>query len=1017
MHVGRCVMQCRTKLAVLALYIVAACSSEISTPPPPEGSSAGVTYSFPSANQLDIPVSTTITIAFSEAIDDSLLDQTCSVSGGAMSAGGVCVVGPDGLLDGTLSLVGGSGKAVEFVPNKLMAGQSYSVYVSPSILPGNPAKNIPSDAPLFQFTTRTDRIVVGTPATVISVNGSPSATFISGSTTQPRFPLVDFATFRLVFSEPIDERTAVIGTGVEFVEVLENGEEVAVPGQLLARGIHLSFDPDDDLSGGHLYRLRLGSSLRDLAGEDFTPITFEFSPRPTTVDGEGLYPQTYKVSSGAGNEGWVHPFSASDNNSVRISEQIIGDNVIHLQDGLLAAQMAHADGYAHEIPFVIRKGQALASDSMTIALGGVVPAGLQTGDMSMSFASDVTGVLVRNGYWPIDTRPENTYSPLEVHLDFDLALSSSNAIGNAVLTQTVLGVHLSGLAQVQDGTLVIHNLGVMELDILGIATGSVQLSLALSSAVGESAPLDLSPPTLVSTSPAPTDLLEPGDSIHLKFSESVQLLGDTAVELRTSSDTAVPADIRTDGAMVIITPSARLGRSEEFQVVIGAGLRDLTGNTWQAEAMDPTAGGDRWKFRTPAAPTGSEVAPTIMAAFPGAPCALSSSGSCQGGEGGDEKYRAFELAANKNIEVAFDQPMNAMTLVAGTTCDSGAIRVEEVSGTNCTAVVPGYVLVRERGIRFVPAQPWRAGQTYRLRLHSGDNKTCDSGELCGRNGHPLNTAPLKSIGKRGGPDVDIEFVGTDETAERVLLVSAHPIVDVNGNGRVDGGESKPETNRAALHITDHGGTVTDAKIDMPDCIPSTPRKEGCMYLGADMIVSLGEQQDSCSFETGQGTTTAAHCVPVNLAPSAIYTTGLLLDVEAVWGLVELDKINTGKNILRLREGNAPITGHIVESPDGNAEMYVALDMYLDAPDLEIDLLGGLLSLDHDMHSKPMKAYMRGPIEFMDDGRMRVSLASETPTQIVVTTDALGLDGTIDLEIAAGAMSMTLMSHPARGGQR
>ncbi len=1014
MHVGRCVTPCRT---VLALLILAACSSQITTPPPPEGSSAGVTFSFPSANQLDVPVSATVTIAFSETIDDRLLDQTCSVSNGTMSAGGVCVVGPDGLLTGTLHLVGGSGKAVEFVPNKLVSGESYSVYVATSILTGNPARNIPDGAPLFQFTTRTDRIVVGTPATVISINGSPADTFSPSSTTQPRFPLVDFATFRLVFSEPIDERTAAMGTSVEFVEVLDNGEEVAVPGQLLAKGIHLSFDPDDDLSGDGLYRLKLRTSLRDLAGEALLPMTFEFSPRPTTVNGEGLYPQTYKVSPGTGNVGWVHPFSASDNNSVLITEQIIGDNVIHLQEGLLAAQMAHADGYPHEIPFVIRKGQALTADGMTIALGGVVPAGLQTGDMSMSFASDVTGVLVRNGYWPIDTRPENTYSPLEVHLDFDLALSSTNAIGNAVLTQTVLGVHLSGLAQVQDGTLVIHNLGVMEIDILGIATGSVQLALALSSAVGESAPLDLVAPTLVSTSPAPAALLDPGQSIHLKFSESVQLLGDTAVELRTSSDTAVPADIRTDGAMVIITPTTRLGRSEEFQVVIGAGLRDLSGTPWQAEATDPTAGGDRWKFRTHAAPSGSEVAPTVMAAFPGAPCALSNSGSCQGGEGSDESYRPFELAANKSIEVAFDQPMNPTTLVAGTSCDRGAIRVEEVSGTGCTAVVPGYVVVRERGLQFVPAQPWRAGQTYRLRLHSGDNKTCDSGELCGRNGYPLNTAPLRSIGKRGGPDLDIEFVGMDETSDRVLLVSAHPLVDGNGNGRIDSGEPRPETNRAALHIVGHGGTVTDARIDMPDCIPATPRKEGCMYLSADMIVTLGEQQDSCSFETGHGTTMADHCVPVQLAPSAIYTTGLLLDVEAVWGLVELDKINTGKNILRLREGNAPITGHIVESLDGNAEMFVALDMYLDAPDLEIDLLGGLLSLDHDMHSKPMRVYMRGPIEFMDDGRMRVSLASETPTQVVVTTEALGLDGTIDLEIATGAMSMTLMSHPARGGQR
>jgi hypothetical protein len=86
---------------------------------------------------------------------------------------------------------------------------------------------------------------------------------------------------------------------------------------------------------------------------------------------------------------------------------------------------------------------------------------------------------------------------------------------------------------------------------------------------------------------------------------------------------------------------------------------------------------------------------------------------------------------------------------------------------------------------------------------------------------------------------------------------------------------------------------------------------------------------------------------------------------------------------------------------------------MDAPELEI--LGGLAS--HDLVSKPVDLVMRGPVTFRPDGRLEIALHNEALVEIEVVVGALGLDGTLFLEIAPSAMLLNLTSSPARGGLR
>lgn len=994
--------------------LVMACGSERSAPPY-EAPGAGLVFSFPGNGQLDVPTGTLVSLLFSEAVVESEISPSCSVSANTVT-GGVCLLGPSGPVAGSWSLVGETQSAVEFTPAApLQANQGYSVHISPSLLASG-VGNLASESAAVEFTTRGDATVAGTSAQVVAINGETPDVF--GATALAKFPLVDFATFRLVFSEPMDERSAVLGASVEFVEITAGGGELAVPGQLMGQGVHMSFDPDEDLNATSRYEMRIHPTLLDLGGEAAAEASYSFAPVSSAASGE-LFSQVLDVAPGIGDENFpaASSLAALALNQVSISSGVIGNNIVELRDGKLKAELAHPNQFTTAMPLVIRKGQVLVSSGLNVELAGVVNSGLATGDLQLSFVSDLTGVLVRNEYWPSDTIPDNLQSPLQIALSFDLALSAVDPIGNAALTQTVYGVQAVGTASVVDQQLLISTISTIEIDVLGVAKANTRIVLAFSTTLGEAVPFDTTPPTLIAAYPNnATELLETGDAITLSFSEGVQLRDEEAVVLQTASGAAVPADIRAQGSMIVVTPSAALTPDQDFRVFVGGGLLDLSGNSWTSESGDPTGGLGVLDFSTAALGAVSPLPPAILASYPGAPCSLVGDTvgdrHCRGGLGGDDDYSSFSLPSNHSIDVVFDQPMRRDGALLGSACDQGAVRVEVVSGASCDSVVPGTLFVGQRSLQFVPNEPWTEGATYRLRLVGGGNNSCDSGELCGANGRPLNTDVLNSTEDSGGPDVEIFFSGDAASEATAVLVGSQPIVDRNGNGKVDSGETIADTNRAAVSIVGVGGIVSSASLDMPDCDADTPETEGCLYLSSDLVVRLEKEQSSCSITTAAGSENYDNCIPVTISPGAIYTTELIMD-SSVLGLGLINDLSTAKKVFRMREPGEPARGYIVENANGDPEMIATLSTYMDAPDLSI--LGGLAS--HDIESKPLELKLRGPVQFRSDGRMAIRLRNEELIPLDVNVSSLGLSGTISLEIAPQAMVLDLVSKSARGGLR
>jgi hypothetical protein len=391
-------------------------------------------------------------------------------------------------------------------------------------------------------------------------------------------------------------------------------------------------------------------------------------------------------------------------------------------------------------------------------------------------------------------------------------------------------------------------------------------------------------------------------------------------------------------------------------------------------------------------------------------------------------YRPFVMPADRHVEGYFNQPIKPATLVLGTTCNTGTVRIEALDGEgNCAAAVTGTLQVTERAFRFVPSQPWAVGQAYRLTLVAGPNSTCAaSGEICGTNGKPLNTDPIDGTranadptrDKAGGPDIVIPFTGVAASRDTYLASSAAPVTDVNGNGLVDAGETVHETNRGVTKITGFSGSVTQARIPADgDCISSTPETEGCLYMNGVLPVSIVGVAEDCTVgvDSSGNPVVVPQCVAVDVAPQILYGTALRLEATIVDGNGDPNTTNksTGQLVFRVREDlDAPSRGYIYSDPETGEPRFAAkLSLYLDAPDLII-----IGAVQHDLHSKPLEVTATGPVSFTADGRIQIAAANANDVDMAVhisdPTDP-HVAGTIAMKIPRGEMKLQLVSGQRR----
>jgi hypothetical protein len=947
---------------------------------------------YPGPGQVDVPLGSHIVVSFSDPV---AADQVGSCSGTPGDVNGAfCVVGPNGPVPEAAAVIGDNGNVIEVRPT-LEPDTEYQVWARPALLDG--AENLPESEPLFSFRTRAERPRAAAPA-VIAINGVDPASF--SAEVAPW--VLDFDTLRVLFSEPIDRRSVDYGSTVELLDAAGT----LVPATLLAKNMHVVIDPIEDLAGGSSYTLRINPGVVDLGGaaiEAATEITFD----ATDTRGEGgLIDQRLRTRLD-GDPGPDSTRAGVPGNTVQMIKPLIGAETLTLAGGSVAAQLGDPKVLGGPIPFVIRRGERLSMAGIEVKLGGEIPAGINTGDLEVHFLSDASGVLSRNPWRPGDVIPDNDRAPVYAELRFDIGVTARDATGLVVLSQAVLGVQATGTATATEGVLAIETIASMEMDLLGVTRAPTNMVLEL--ITDESAePLpDRTSPALIASYPADEQLdFAPGDGVELNFDEPIDIDRARAggIRLEDAAGGTVPAALEVHGGTVVVRPLVRLDYSTSYAVILDD-VADRAGN--------PLAEGSRVIGFDTAPLVDTDLPANLLAIHPGFPCALTgggpgTAGRCDGGEGDDELYPTFSLAADEIVEAAFTQPLDPGTVALGAACGQGSVRVELTDGVGgaCTGAVPGTFIRRDRGFAFVPDQPWVVGQSYRLSLISGGDNDCDGGELCSvLSGEPVNFDVLDGIdGEAGGPNLIADFVGSEALPDTFVPALTAPLVDQNGNGQVDGLEITSDLNRAALRITGFGGDVDSAEILGPDCIPETPEVEGCMYLAGGLPVAMGELTTDCPLPIGMS---AAACLPVQMFPQMMYGTSMTMEAD----LGVSAESDTETMVMRVREPpGGPVIGYVIDD-GGTPAMVVELLLYMDAPDMSVTLS------DHDVQSKEASVVLKGPMSYHPDGRIQINLSNLTAIDMTVNIDApFGVGGNVDTQVPIGEMRLQLLSLPLRGGE-
>ncbi len=1002
------------------------CSSNAATPPDASPFGPGVAFTYPTDGQIDIPIGARLLLHMTDPVDASALSAACSVDDSGTVTGNFCIVGPGGVVPATVTLSGATQNVILATSNSFVPGTAYHVYARPALLGtggGGTTGNLPAAAALFSFETRQQAPIPGSAPVIATVNDEPPAAFQDGSGTKPRLPFLDFSTLHIIFSEPLDERTVTAGSTFTFGSVATDGTVTPVNGELLVRGIHLTFDPDADLDPKTNYVVNMTAGITDLGGEAMAPITLNIHPL-ASASSDGTHPKlALSVSPPAnpdGTAGGASALAGVGANSVDTSSPLLGETILGLLPGNAITELADPGAFGGPVIFTLRKGQQLDVSNLVFKLDGELPTGPQTGTNHFLILTDANGSMTRSPLQPQTQVPDDKYSPVTVDMVFDAAQFSDDTLGNAVATQTLLGVHVRGTAIIDNGQLSIETVGAIELDALGItlAPGNMVMSL-VTTPTGEPT-YPAGPLVLLDSFPLASEADFPIDENPIvTFSHPVELAtpsGAPAISLTDQSGANIPVTLLTLGSGVVVLPSAPLAYGTQYALDLTQ-VVDLQGNPAEFDADDATAGTGTLTFSTPIySPAHPDTPPLLLGLYPGSPCALTgatatSPGHCVSGLDTDLGYQPFTLAANRKIDAFFSQPIDPASVVVGTSCGQGSVRVEQVdTNGNCLNVVPGTLTKLERELSFTPATPWVTGTTYQLTLVAGPDLACDAGEICGAASHlPLDTNPLAGVEGHGGvPDIVIPFTATDATTDGYVPLVTVPIADTNGDGYLDPGEPLQPLNEFEIEVSGTSGLITSATLAGDDCDPNRDGTQICGAINAATPVDVGTVIPSCPMDlTGASVTNGPPCVPVRVHAGIVTLTALTLTANiTALGVTSV----TGMQVQRSNEPNGePIIGFIIEDATNHPQFVAHESLYLDTPDLSI--LGGLATAN--THSLPVDALLVGPITNLSDGRMQVHLVTAKDITITINISALGLGtGSVSLLIPAGGLTFNLRG-PAR----
>ncbi|MBA3980306.1 MAG: hypothetical protein C0462_06850 [Alcanivorax sp.] len=373
------------------------------------------------------------------------------------------------------------------------------------------------------------------------------------------------------------------------------------------------------------------------------------------------------------------------------------------------------------------------------------------------------------------------------------------------------------------------------------------------------------------------------------------------------------------------------------------------------------------------------------------------------------------LPANRDIRVRFSKPMDQSSIRLGDVngvrvCGVGTFRVERMNdaGTDCIAPVPGRLELAARSARFVPDEPWESGVLYRYTMVSngsirGSNPhrtdlnnaraDCATGNvICSADSLPLMTRFFSSgpgsapTHTGGGPNMEIFFRGAEPTTAVFQSMVTLPTPDVNANSILDE-EERPDLvlrdnapansspyeiplNGTWLSVNRTAGQINAVRLGCSTTGPACP-ENAFIYINGGLdadIIGYDESEDA---------------VRVDLYPTMIATTGV--DLYATSGVGEpRSPAPKGPQFMRTRYAldqngvrSQPITGWIRrnESDPSGAPIFEAeLGLLVDAPQLDarVYAVGITPSINHNIRSLAFSLSMRGPVTFLEDGRMVIA---------------------------------------------
>ena len=583
----------------------------------------------------------------------------------------------------------------------------------------------------------------------------------------------DFMTFRVYFNEPIDRTTVEYDKSFFFVNA-ETDEHV--PGNLFGRGNQIVFDPDEDLTPGVSYWLTVTEDLKDYSGEGmaesfqkkFTAVTtgkhtvLAMDNCPTVVDGNyfcealpdnSLFPKS--------------KFIDRELNSMFADSVLLGPTKFMIGSRLWN-EFGDPKLSPSRVPFVVRKGQQLVGSGLKGYVGGEIPSGVDTGNVTVTVLTDTVGELLGS---------EFVYGeaglPATITLTMDAAMATEGATSDAIMAQPILGTTLTGQAVVEriddiEGyeAMTIELVGFAEFEIVNeYVPVTMALKMVPPPEKPEYTPPDLTPPTVLAVAPVDMvlDTAHPyeretfendvktrmaGEEIVVSFSEPVD--PDTVRQNIFLQGPGGKVSGRYDlfSPKVAFIPDRPLNPDTTYIVVVKGDIEDISGNK-----MGETK---QFTFKTMPYQSSEDEPPLVNGSAPGI-------------------YDKSFLYANFVPEFYFSQIMEESSFEYGKN-----VMLYDVTAGN--KLVSGTLFYHSIMIEFVPDELLISGHEYIWQL---------ADDVTNIDGVPVDTDADRVP---GGPPIKVPFVAKDAIAYSQSHFVTYPYVDTNTDGFVDGTEVVATTN-------------------------------------------------------------------------------------------------------------------------------------------------------------------------------------------------------------------------------